>query len=135
MTDLGLPSERIEELSVEGRGEIWRCEWARRDSSREPGLYTFTVYPTGDPLAKAYQDHNSRRGESDTVWRFEEHTVRELPAMARFTGEGDHGCELIVGAGHGQGFTLWAGATSVPDVGMCQRLVTAAELVIDAVRR
>jgi len=135
VTDLGLPAENIERPSVEGRGEIWQCQWAWDNSLQEPpktsGLYTFTIYPTGDPLAKAY---NSRQGEKDTVWKFQEHTIRGLPAMARFTGEGEYACEVTVGAGNGQGFTMWAGGAAVPDDGTCQRLIDAAELIVDTVK-
>jgi hypothetical protein len=137
VTDLGLPSERIEELSLELRDEIWQCRWSWKNSHKElptkVGLYTFTVYPAGDPLGKAYQE-NSHRDERDTR-EFKARTVRGLPAVMRFAGEGDYGCEVVVGAGNGQGFTLWSGATSVADADMCPRLVAAAELVVDAVRR
>ena len=139
VTDLGIPYEKIEELTdSESGGERWQCWWTWDDRPPElptrAGPYTFTVYLTGDPLAKAYQDHNSRQGEKGSVWRFEEHTVRGLPAMTRFTGEGEYGCEVIVGVGNGQGFALWAGATAVPDAGICPRLIAAAELIVDAAR-
>jgi hypothetical protein len=140
VTDLGIPYERIEELTdSESGGERWQCWWAwdyrPPELPTKTGLYTFTVYPTGDPLAKAYQDYNSRKSEKDSVRRFEEHTVRGLPAMTRFTGEGEYGCEVIVGVGNDQGFALWAGATAVPDTGICARLIAAAELIVDTAKR
>ncbi|MFL6126460.1 DUF3558 family protein [Actinophytocola sp.] len=137
VTDLGLPAERIEELSVELRGEIWQCEWAWDNNPHKPvrfGRYMFTVYPAGDPLAKSYQDHSSPAGEPRVTRKFEEHDVRGLPAVTWSWGGGDLDCEVVVGAGNGQGFTISAGETSVPDAGMCPRLVAAAELIVDTVR-
>lgn len=139
LTDLGIPTEEIEELPTLA-GREGQCVWDWYD--RPPELpsrldtYWFTVYVTGDPLAKAYQDSNSRRGEKDSVRTFEEHTVRGLPAVARFTGEGDYDCEVIVGTGNGQGFTLSAGPGPARDVpSYCPRLIAAAELIVDAARR
>jgi hypothetical protein len=139
VTDLGFPYEKIEELTdSESGGERWQCWWAWDNRPPElpsrAGLYTFTVYLSGDPLAKAYQDHNLPRNGSEERRKFEEHTVRGLPAVARFWGEGDYQCEVIVGVGNGQGFAIWSGATAISDDGMCQRLLAAAELIVDTAR-
>lgn len=143
VTDLGIPSEEIEEIPTNEdgkRGEHWQCEWSWDD--RPPELqsrydtYWLTVYVTGDPLAKAYQDMNSHRGEKYPVWSFEEHTVRGLPAVARFTGKGEHACKIVVGTGNGQGFELVANLGPAPDLpSFCPRLLAAAELIVDTARR
>jgi hypothetical protein len=142
VTDLGIPSEEIKEVPTyeDGkRGEHWLCEWTWDD--RPPELqsrrdtYWLTVYVTGDPLAKAYQDNNSRRGEKNSMRKFEEHTVRGLPAVARFNGEGEHACAVVVGTGNGQGLELVANRGPVRDVpSFCPRLIAAAELIVDAAR-
>jgi hypothetical protein len=65
---------------------------------------------------------------------FEEHAVGGLPAVKMARGYSESQCELIIGAGNGQGIVLLGelfvgeGETSV-----CDRLVTAAGYVVDAV--
>jgi hypothetical protein len=141
-TDLGIPTKRIEELSTyeDEVADSWQCWWSW--DNRPPELpsrldtYRLTVYVTGDPLAKAYQDNTSPRNESEVRREFEEHTIRGLPAVARFWGEGDYGCEIIVGTGNGQGFTLTASLGPVRDIpSFCPRLIAAAELIVDAARK
>jgi hypothetical protein len=139
VTDLGLPYERIEELTdSEGGEERWQCWWSWNNSSQDLptkfGFYMLTVYVTGDPLALAYQNRQSPRNESEGRRRFEEHTIRGLPAVARFWGEGDYACEVVVDTGNGQGFTVGGRSGPVPDAGLCQRLIATAELIVDVAR-
>jgi hypothetical protein len=111
------------------------CEWFRDES--KPGwletyTYTLTVHATGDPLANAYRDAAGERRWT----RFEPRTVRGLPAVERAPADPGKFCEVVVGAGQGQGLTISGLVTTgFEDATMCRRLLAAAELVIDKARR
>ena len=116
------------------------CEWFRDES--KPGwletyTYTLTVHVTGDPLANAYRDDNSRHGSGQRRWTvFEPRTVGDLPAVVRAPADPGKSCEVVVGAGEGQGLTISGLVTTgFEDATMCRRLLAAAELVIDKARR
>lgn len=136
LTELEFPEERIE--STEQETGSWYCMWSR-NSSEETSLviYTITVYVTSDPLAKAYRDNNSRQGKGERPWTvFDALTVRGLPAVTKAPGDPESQCQVIVGAGNGQGIKVFGHlGLGLADPGLCQRLVTVAELVVDAVRR
>jgi len=92
-------------------------------------MYTLRDYVGGDPLAKAYQDNGPKEWSA-----FEEHTARGLPAVTQVPGEGERVCKVVVGAGNGQGIAI-VGSLGLEDPTLCQRLLTAAEWVVDAVRK
>lgn len=125
--DLGFPPQTSEGADAESGLCKWNSDYR----------YALTVYVTGDPLAAAYRDSNLRdNGE----WRwplFEPRTIRGLPALvhSRFPPPKSF-CEVVVSTGNGQGIEV-TGVVSTGDYepGLCDRLVTAAGLVIDAVQR
>jgi hypothetical protein len=109
--------------------------WSSAVDSPDNALYTLTVFLTGDPLAKAYQDNKARQDEREWT-TFETHAVRGLPAVTQAPGNPESLCEVIVGTGVGQGFTI-SGYLSVQleEPTLCERLVAAAELIMDAARK
>lgn len=138
VTDLEFPEERIE--STEQETGAWYCMWSRDNSGKETPqvvIYTITVYGTGDPLAKAYQENRSRHDKDERQWTvFDALTVRGLPAVTKAPGDPESQCEVIVGAGNGQGIKVFGHlGLGLSDPGLCRQLVTVAELVVDAVRK
>ncbi|TDV46206.1 uncharacterized protein DUF3558 [Actinophytocola oryzae] len=136
LTELGFPADDQIEDEQDGARV---CAWSRDNSNTDASftLLSISIYTTGDPLAAAYQKFNSDRAEDK--WQtiaFGEHTVRGLPAVTR--GDRDDGsqCEATVGAGNGQGIVILGHLYTYNEKPeLCDRLVTAAELVVDAVRR
>jgi hypothetical protein len=134
LAQLKIPTEEQNEFSNQD-GESWYCEWSFDLSSRPPKLatYNLTIYMSGDPLAKAYQDRYSDRNE-ELPGTFEEHTIRGFPALREYSGEFQ--CEIVVGTGNGQGFTMFGRRSlGLQDPRLCQQMITAAEWVVDAVRK
>lgn len=133
--ELEFPSE----ASPEQDGQSHRCTWHEDDRDQEAPFVIFavTIHLTGDPLARVYQEHHSRRGNEEQEWTsFEAHTVRGLPAVTLVRGLAEAQCEVIVGAGNGQGVVVFGSLSGrAEDPGLCDRLVTAAGWVVDAVRR
>jgi hypothetical protein len=114
--------------------ETGHCGW-----NTVPGgdaIYALTVFITGDPLGEAYQRSNDRFLSGKRVWEpFEIRTIGGLPAVVKVMGDPSTYCEVIVGAGGDQGILLTASVR--PELAypkLCDRLVTAAEWVIDAAR-
>lgn len=94
-------------------------------------MYTLRVYVGGDPLAKAYQDNGPKEWSA-----FEEHTARGLPAVTQVAGGGASFCRVVVGAGNDQGIAITGSlGLGLEDPTLCQRLLTAVEWVVDAVRK
>jgi len=114
------------------------CVWDQ--SERAPGSgdqfgYVLGVDLAGDPLAEAYRRGDDRTGAGqDYTWAlFEPRSVRELPAVVRSLVDPAGQCEVVVGTGNGQGISV-KGVVAPTDPDLCDRLVSAAELVVDAAR-
>lgn len=100
------PEERFDE-------SVGTCNWAKK--------YVLQLFPRSDPLADAYQDSNNSK------WAvFEPRDIHGVPAVVRTT---DKSCEVVVGVSRGQGVVISG------DKVVCDRLVTAAGLVVDTLRR
>jgi hypothetical protein len=136
LTELEIPEEHIE--SPEQETGAWYCMWSK-NSDQESALviYTVTVYMTGDPLSEAYRENRSRHDKNERQWPvFDAHTVRGLPAVTKVVGDPETQCQVIVGAGNGQGVKVFGHlGLGIGNPDLCQRLVTAAEWVVDAVRK
>ena len=133
LTRLEFPRQQQFEGTTKGARD---CEWFRDES--KPGwletyTYTLTNHVTGDPLANAYRENDSGQRR----WTmFEPRTVGDLPAVLRAPADPGKFCEIVVGAGEGQGLTISGLVTTgFEDATMCRRLLAAAELVIDKTRR
>jgi uncharacterized protein DUF3558 len=102
-----VPEERADE-------SVGTCNWAKK--------YVLQLFPHTDPLADAYQDSNNSK------WAvFEPRELHGVPAVVRAADKSS--CEVIVGVSRGQGVVI-SGSTAG-----CDRLVTAAGLVVDTLRR
>lgn len=127
LQDLGLPPQTFEGADA----ETGVCRW---DAD---GRYGLDLYVTGDPLAVAYRDSNLRLDSGEWRWPlFEPQTIRGLPAVTHSTFDPETYCEVVVSTGNGQGIDI-SGSVLEDDADpeLCDRLVTAAGLVIDAVQR
>ncbi|HEX2130374.1 MAG TPA: DUF3558 domain-containing protein [Actinophytocola sp.] len=111
---------------------ISACVWERSETGQDRlPMYAYVLWLHGDddPLAEAYQDSSER------AWRvFAPRTIRGLPAVVRTNTDVSEHCQVIVGTGNGQGITMKA-IVEENDPGLCDHMVTAAELVVDAARR
>jgi hypothetical protein len=138
--DLGLrpaPYENIppQETTDDGFG---MCAWSDPPGAHAGASYGYSIriLLTGDPLAEAYQDSNS----TDTVYSepswpvFITRTIRDLPAVVRTRTELKFACEIVIGAGNGQGLAI-KGVHTPDDPSLCERMVAMAELVVDAARK
>lgn len=127
LLDLGFPPQTFEGAVAESGLCKWNSDYR----------YALEVYVTGDPLAAAYRDSNLRDNGKLRWPLFEPRTIRGLPALvhSRFPPPKSF-CEVVVSTGNGQGIEV-TGVVSAGDYepGLCDRLVTAAGLVIDAVQR
>lgn len=111
------PEERADESAG-------TCNWAKK--------YVLRLYPRSDPLADAYQDSNAQAAGGDPKWVvFEPRDIHGVPAVVR-AAEKRGPCEVVVGVSRGQGVVI-TGNTADP--ALCDRLVTAAGLVVDTLRR
>jgi hypothetical protein len=99
---------------------VGRCRWGTS--------YVLELHPHTDVLAEAY------RNSGDPKWAvFEPREVHGVPAVVRAAAAGGGTCEVVVGVSRGQGVVL--GADTKPAPGLCDRLVTAAGLVVETLRR
>jgi hypothetical protein len=94
--------------------------------------YRLTVSMSGDPLAGAYAESNPHEGVNWVV--FEPRQIRGFPAVVRSLTRPDDQCSVVVGTGNGQGIEV-DGTITADDPTLCDRFVTAAEWVVDAVRK
>ncbi|HEV7652865.1 MAG TPA: DUF3558 family protein [Actinophytocola sp.] len=114
-------------------GSVGRCHWAKKDANHHYD-YVLQLHVRSDALTDAYQNSNSRDADGDPTWAvFEPREIRGLPAVVHASSARGDTCEVVVGVGPGQGVVL-TGNTD-PDPALCDRLVTAAGLVVDTVRR
>lgn len=106
------------------------CEWEHRSGpGTEHYAYEIRLNMSGDLLAEAYRESNEPK------WVvFETRDIRGLPAVIRSLSTLDDQCEVIVGTGNGQSVEI-SGVIGTADPTMRDRLVTAAEWVVDAVRK
>jgi uncharacterized protein DUF3558 len=97
-----------------------KCGWANG--------YALQLRVDSDVLADAYAKSN------DPEWGvFEPREVHGQPAVVRAAGTDGDSCEVVVGMAPGQGVVL-TGKTK-PDPKLCDRLVTAAGLVVETLSR
>jgi len=110
------------------------CEWEHRSGSgTEQYAYEIRLNMSGDLLAEAYRESNEPN-HGDPKWVvFETRDIRGLPAVIRSLSTLDDHCEVIVGTGNGQSVEI-SGVIGTADPTMHDRLVTAAEWVVDAAR-
>jgi len=128
--ELRLPPERINGAN----GETGLCEW-----DTVPGgdaIYSLTVFMTGDPLGEVYRRSNDRLDSGKLVSElFEIRTIEALPAVVTTMRDSSTYCAVTVGTGGDQGVLLTASVRpELSDPELCDRMVTAAEWVIDAAR-
>jgi Protein of unknown function (DUF3558) len=111
------------------------CNWARDDADHDYN-YLLVLDLRSDRLVDAYQRRDAREPGGGPIWElFEPREVRGFPAVTRsFSTHGDH-CEVIVDTGNGHSIAISGSLRSELDPGLCDRLVTAAEWVVDALRR
>jgi hypothetical protein len=130
VTELGFPAD----TEIHDEDDTRGCAWTRGDSKTEASfaLLAVTIHLTGDPLAAAYRENESPPQGTTFAAR----TVRDLPAVTLARGYSYDQCEVTVGAGNGQGIVILGHLVVGEDEpSLCDRLVTAAELVVDAVRK
>lgn len=125
VAELGFPGDAT--ALFETRDDGPGCMWTRDDGNGPFEILSITISLTGDPLAARYR-------RSGDVKVFEEHTVRGLPSAATSDGLGDQ-CEVTIGTGNGQGIEILGHLVDDEDPELCDRLLTAAGWVIDAVQR
>ncbi|HEY0449570.1 DUF3558 family protein [Actinophytocola sp.] len=134
VTELDLPPQTSEGANTESG----ICEWFTNQSApgrTETYLFRLEIILSGDPLAEVYRESNDLNATTkDLIWQvFEERTIRGLPAALRSRFDPAASCEVVVGAGSTQGISMSA-STGGSDPELCQRMVTAAEWVVDAAR-
>ncbi len=114
--------------------ETGLCQWNSVPSG--DAIYAITVYMTGDPLGLAYQHSSDRLDAGGLVWEpFEIRTIEGLPAVVKVMGDPSTYCEVVIGAGGGQGILLTASISpELADPVLCDRMVTAAAWVVTAAR-
>jgi len=100
-----------------GKGE--KCSWANG--------YTLQLHVGFDALADAYKKSNN----GDEV--FEPREIHGKPAVVHASSTGGDTCEVVVGMAPEQSVVL-TGETK-PDPKLCDRLVTAAGLVVETLSR
>jgi len=132
VAELDFPPQNSEGASREGG----LCEWfADRSGPGRTETYLFNLHAdvAGDPLAAAYRESNDAVGDRPVWQLFDERTVGGLPAVVRSRDDPAASCQVVVGAGNGQGITMSA-STGGSDPRLCDRMVTAATWVVDRAR-
>jgi Protein of unknown function (DUF3558) len=111
--------------------EFSNCRWRQERGPKSQADYGYQLwlYWSGDPLADAYSKDNQANWEV-----FEPQRIRGLPAVVTSVGTVDEDCRVFVGTGHGQGIEI-DGFTAARMPNLRDRLVTAAEWVLDAARK
>lgn len=112
------------------------CEWGRPTQAGppEPDKVTLKVWLSDDPLAQVYLNSNLRDSNGKySMPTFEPRSIRGLPALVFSEYDPARRCTVVVGTGNAQGIELYA-LNEIADPGLCQRLVTALEWMIDTVR-
>lgn len=117
-------------------GRLGSCVWTRSEPGPDhPPMYAYVlwIHPAEDRLAEAYGESEDRSEYSGSRnWPvFEPRTIRGLPAVLRTNTEVADSCEVIVGAGNGGSISM-KGQVEIDDPQLCDRMVTAAELVVDS---
>lgn len=115
---------------------IGSCIWKRNETGPDhPPMYAYvlSIHPSTDQLTDAYGESEDRSESGKyRLWPvFEPRTIRGLPAVIRTNTEIADTCEVIVGAGNGGSITM-KGHVEIDDPNLCDRMVTAAELVVDS---
>jgi hypothetical protein len=130
VTELGLPPQTLNG----GTPESGICSWSTTEGGHD--LYTLDLLLTGDPLSEAYRRSNDRLDSGKRVSElFEIRTIGGLPAVVTSMRDPSTFCAVIVGTGAGQGISITASISfNDPDPELCDRMVTAAEWVIEAAR-
>jgi uncharacterized protein DUF3558 len=109
------------------------CVWQRKpESGKDDGYgYRLTLSISGDQLAKVYAEAS----DPDGHWtEFEPREIGDLPAVVGSVTTPENQCDVVVGAGNGQGIEI--NGTIVPDdPTLCDRFVQAAEWIVAAARR
>jgi hypothetical protein len=104
----------------QGTAKAGKCGWANG--------YTLQLHVGFDPLTDAYEKSN------DPQWAvFEPREIHGQPAVVRAATTDGDSCEVVVGMAAEQGVVL-TGKTK-PDPKLCDRLVTAAGLVVETLSR
>ncbi len=125
-------------VSESTEGSHGMCIWGQGPGPDNGARYGYRlrlhIHP--DLLAQAYKDSNALdyHGNPQAA-TFEPRQIRGLPAVAQSPNPPDsfRYCEVVVGTGNGQGIAL-VGDAKDTDPALCDRLVTALEWVIDALR-
>jgi hypothetical protein len=106
------------------------CEWPVGAPSGSIRLHVVVKF---DILNSAYQESNRRAGsqeEDPLIWRiFEPRTIGGQPAVVRAFSDGDGQCDVIVGAGQDQGFSLYIRAEGT-SIGACSKGEAMAERIV-----
>lgn len=113
------------------------CIWKKEPKAgTDDGYgYTLTLFVSGDPLARAYAESNKHDEYKQFDWAtFEPRQLDGLPAVVRSLVSPDDECGVVVGTGHGHGIEI-SGVVAHKDRTLCDRMVAAAEWVVDAARR
>jgi hypothetical protein len=128
--ELRLPPQAIDGASP----DTGLCEWNTVPAG--DAIYALTVFMTGDPLGDAYQRSNDRLDSGKRVSElFEIRTIGGLPAVVTGMSDPSTFCTVTVGTGGNQGILLTAAVRhKLADPELCNRMVTAAEWVIEAAR-
>jgi hypothetical protein len=127
---LGFPP-RLRETAGEWAGT---CRWAKTEDDNVN--YFVTLNLRSDALAEAYEQKDARDPGGELRWKsFAAREIGGLAAVARsYHTIGAH-CEVIVDVGDEQSISITGSLLTAPDPRLCDRLVTAAGLVVDAARR
>lgn len=111
------------------------CRWAKEDPEDEYN-YLLSLNLDSDLLADAYTRRGARDPGGELIWKsFEPREVGGFPAVVRSFSEVDNHCEVIVDVGDGQAVTIAGTLFTRTDPTLCRRLITAAEWVVDTIRR
>jgi hypothetical protein len=110
------------------------CRWA--NNADDHVNYFVTLNLRSDALAEAYEKKAARDPGGELLWKsFEPQEIGGLAAVARsYDTIGTH-CEVIVDVGDEQSISITGSLLTAPDPKLCDRLVTAAGMVVDLIRR
>ncbi|HWM07086.1 MAG TPA: DUF3558 domain-containing protein [Actinophytocola sp.] len=126
--ELGFQVEPVEVPTADYGTCVW--DQSEPDADGKQFGYILRVDTAVDPLDDAYRESDERTPTDDLTWGvFEPDTIANLPAVIRSLDDRTAQCEVIVGAGGGQGLSV-KGVVSPPSPDLCDRLVQAAELAL-----